>query len=167
MFHHRRRLQTISAPRLEPVDPFIGATITVDGQSFVLGGCMFRQYALTGQGTYVIDANGGAVVVSWPDTARTPENEFLGKACRCTEDYSNDVYSSMTAHLPKFLASEDFDTTSGPGSRVRRALPQEPEPSQEASRVFRVTVYARLQPMADIRTADDFKQVMWDIARCK
>ena len=33
--------------QLESVNPFIGATITVKGQSVILGICLFRQYSLT------------------------------------------------------------------------------------------------------------------------
>lgn len=72
----------------------------------------------------------------------------------------------MTAHLPTVVASEDFDTTSWPRRRIR-ALPQVSQSSQVASRIFRVTVYMKLLPMTRIQTAEDFKKVMQDIARCR
>jgi len=73
----------------------------------------------------------------------------------------------MTQHLPELLKSEDFDTPSLPRNRIRRREPPQESESREGSRILRVTVYKKLLPMTDIRTADDFKQVMKDVARCR
>jgi hypothetical protein len=164
-----------SARQRKSIDPpidsaFIGATITVGGQPFTLGSCVFRQYALTGRGTCVILADNDTTVVklSWPDKDRTAENEFLEKAYKSANEYENGKYSSMTEHLPVLLKSQDFDTSALPRSRMGcRASPQESESPLAPSRILRVTVYKKLVPMTEIRTAGDLKTVMRDVARCR
>ncbi|KAF9506319.1 hypothetical protein BS47DRAFT_1489425 [Hydnum rufescens UP504] len=147
-------------------EPFHGATITIQGREFVLGVCLVRQYALTGRGTCVIDADGGRMVVklSWPDKSRTPEYEFLERAYTNAKEYSDGKYDNMKNHLPVLEAKEDFGEW-GPRSRIfaRRSTL---DPSGMGSRILRVTVYQKLEPMTGIRTADDLVSVMRYIALC-
>ncbi|KAF9505705.1 hypothetical protein BS47DRAFT_1433080 [Hydnum rufescens UP504] len=155
-----------STPQLDPVDPFVGAIITVDGQSFILGPLVSRQYVIGGA-TCVMDTNDGTAVVkpSRPDKARTLEYGSLDEAYNCAQPYVDRKCSSIMAHLAGLLKSEDLDTTSLLQSWIRHALPQESDFSREILHVLRVTVDKKLLPMTEIRIADDFKNVMWDVVR--
>ncbi|KAF9514952.1 hypothetical protein BS47DRAFT_830653 [Hydnum rufescens UP504] len=70
----------------------------------------------------------------------------------------------MKNHLPVLEAKEDFGEW-GPRSRIlaRRSTS---DSSGAGSRILRVTVYQKLLPMTEIRTADDLMSVMRDIALC-
>ncbi|KAF9504744.1 hypothetical protein BS47DRAFT_1490084 [Hydnum rufescens UP504] len=130
--YHRPRPSRISIPHLAPPDPFVGTTILVNGQSFILSPRVFRQHAIR-RGTCVIDANGGTTIVKprWPDKARPLECEFLGKACDCAQTHVDGGCSSVMAHLPELLKSGDLDTTSLLQSWIRHALPQESDTPRE------------------------------------
>ncbi|KAF9519249.1 hypothetical protein BS47DRAFT_1408893 [Hydnum rufescens UP504] len=146
--------------------PFGGATITIQDRTFVLGDCVFRQYALVGRGTCVIEADGGTVVVklSWPENTRTPEYEFLERAYTSAKEYGDGNMRHMKDHLPVLEAKEDFGEW-GPRSRIlaRRSTL---DLSRMGSRILRVTVYQKLERMIELRTADDLMSVMGDIALC-
>ncbi|KAF9507199.1 hypothetical protein BS47DRAFT_1366806 [Hydnum rufescens UP504] len=154
-------------PDLEPPDPFVGTTILVDGQSFILSTHVFRQPVI-GRDTCVIDANGGTAIVNprWPDKVRPLGYEFLDEACNCAQTHVNGESSSVMAHLPELLKSGDLDTTSLLQSWIRHALPQESDTPRETLHVLRATVDNKLLPMTDIRIPDDFKSVMRDVVRC-
>lgn len=134
---------------------------------FVLGACVVRRYSLTGRGTCVIEADNGPKVVklSHPERARTPEYTFLQRAYASTDEYDGGKYAHMRKHLPTLVAKEDFDKC-GPRRRIL-ARQDVGRFSGRGSCILRATVYVKLVPMTEIRTADDLMKVMSDIAMCK
>ena len=144
------------------------------GESFTvnLGNVIARDPAVIGRSTVVLEATSEkwprdklVVKISWPDSDRVPETEFLKRA---GEEAGRTAGGWATKHLPRVFYATDvvFDENSAPES-VSRLF----EDARFAHggfvyerRTLRIIIQERLYPLRSLTNVRDIGQVVLDVA---
>lgn len=136
-------------------DRFTGSIITVNNTRIILGKVVTRQYMLIGRGTIVVEGryedkaladDDLMVKISWPSIDRASEVDII--------EYARTNHNSaILDHIPTVLHSQDFNTTGR-------------SPRNNGTRILRVIVMPRFQPVERITSFDDYVKVMIDVVQC-
>ena len=136
------------------------------------GDVISHEPSLSGRGTAVLhatspDRDGDLVVkVSWPGSARVPEDEFIRKAIRIAK--SRKKHNWALNHLPhlEFSQSVNFNSDSTHGkvaSLFNNAKIANGEYDYE-QRTLRIIVQERLYPLKMLTDVKEIAQVLLDVA---
>ena len=137
-----------------------------------LGEFISEEPSFTGRGTAVLHAapsegNSDLVVkISWPESGRVPEDEFLEKAIKKAKSSKRHKWALM--HLPHLVLSQsvDFDPDSTHG-RVAELFDEPEFVSGEYKyerRTLRIIVQERLYPLKMLTDVKEIAQVLLDVA---
>jgi len=144
------------------------------GETFIvnLGHVIARNPAVIGRSTVVLEATSEkwprdnlVVKISWPDSKRVAETEFLKRA---NEEAERTAGGWATKHLPRVFYATDvvFDESSAPESISR--LFEDVRFSHGGfvykRRTLRIIIQERLYPLKSLTNVRDIGQVILDIA---
>ncbi len=129
-----------------------------------------RQPVIVGQNTCVVAAASEGkeliIKISWPTANLSPEAKLARRKTR--EKTRTMAHGRKLDHLPDIPISQDFDYNAN-STQVNlvnifdRVSAVDEEKPQYERRVYRMTVQERLYPLEELRTAQEYAQVFFDI----
>ena len=132
-----------------------------------LADIIFRDPATVGRSTTVVSAasdrwpdTGLTVKVSWPDSGRVPETDFLAKA---NDEAQKTEGKWATRHLPQMFYSEDV-VGPDPVARLFDEVGFVAGECEYERRTLRVIIQERLHPLKSLAKVKDIGQVFLDVA---
>ena len=140
-----------------------------------LGDIIFRDPAPVGRSTVVLTAtcgrrpkNGLVVKLSWQDSGRVSENDFLKRA---NDEAQKTSGKWATNHLPQMFYSKDVvpnpDSTLDPVARLFDNVKLVNGKYEYEQRIVRVIVQERLHPIKSLTNVRDIGQVFVDVVCSK
>ena len=138
-----------------------------------LGEVISRHLAIVGRSTVVLKASSDkwqdenlVIKVSYPDSCRVPENEFLEKA---DEEAKQTEGEWATKHLPRVFYFEDLDPSKDSTLESVAGLFKDAQFATAKRHVYerltlRIIIQEELHPLGSLTNARDVGQVFLDVA---